>query len=115
LEKEKQRKRALVLSFEGKERPKAAGEQRLQPRRRSASGIAQREHQCRVTEAADMEKYLTEDHVVLYAEFRKSNGTPSPGVIEQFDMITRDMMANARSTLVVATLIRAQLGLPELG
>lgn len=61
-----------------------------------------------------MEKYLTEDHVVLYAEFRKSNGTPSPGVIEQFDMITRDMMANARSTQVIATLMRATLGLPEL-
>ncbi|MNV08380.1 hypothetical protein D3C71_988440 [compost metagenome] len=61
-----------------------------------------------------MEKFLNDDHVVLYAEFRKSGCAPSPGVTLQFDQITRDMLANARSTQVVATLIRAQLGLPDL-
>lgn len=62
-----------------------------------------------------MEKFLNEEHVVLYAEFRKSGCIPSVGVTQQFDQITRDMLANARSTHVVATLIRAHLGLPELG
>jgi len=61
-----------------------------------------------------MEKFLNDEHVVLYAEFRKSGCTASLGVMQQFDQITKDMLANARSTKVVATLIRAQLGLPEL-
>ncbi len=61
-----------------------------------------------------MERFLNDEHVVLYAEFRKSRGNPSPGVVQQFDQITRDMLANARSTQVVATLIRAQLGLPDM-
>jgi len=61
-----------------------------------------------------MAKFLNDEHVVLYAEFRKSGCTASPGVRQQFDKITKDMLANARSTKVVATPIRAQLGLPEL-
>ncbi len=61
-----------------------------------------------------MEKDLTDDHGVLNAEFRKSRGTPTPGVVQQFGQITKDMVAQARSTLVVASLIRAELGLPDL-
>ncbi|MGH8052508.1 MAG: hypothetical protein ACREP4_01060 [Stenotrophomonas sp.] len=113
LDKEKQRKRALVLSMDGKDVPSSVVS-RLQPGKRMNRGIAQSEHQCRATEDVPMERFLNEEHVVLYAEFRKSGCTASPGVTQQFDQITRDMLANARSTQVVATLIRAQLGLPDL-
>ncbi len=57
---------------------------------------------------------LTPEHVVLYAEFRRGRGTPTPGVVKQFDQITRDMLTQARSTHVVASMIREELGLPEL-
>lgn len=69
---------------------------------------------CWALTETSMDKDLTPDHIVLYAEFRKGRGTPSPGVVTQFDQITKDMLAQARSTHVVATMIRAELGLPEL-
>lgn len=112
LKKEKQSKRALVLSFGNEVAP--GGFHPLRPDQnarsgRSGGGIRQ------PAAETSMEKDLTDDHVVLYAEFRKSRGTPTPGVVQQFDQITRDMLTQARSTQVVATLIRAELGLPELG
>lgn len=113
LDKEKQRKRALILSLEGRDAPSSVVS-RLQPRGQGAQGIAYGEHHCRATDEATMEKFLNDEHVVLYAEFRKSGCAASSGVMQQFDQITKDMLANARSTKVVATLIRAQLGLPEL-
>lgn len=113
MDKEKQRKRALVLSY-GDQDASPSVVSRLQPRKRTTRGIAQSEQQCRATEDAPMERFLNDEHVVLYAEFRKSGCNPSQGVTQQFDQITRDMLSSARSTQVVATLIRAQLGLPDL-
>lgn len=108
--KAKQSKRALVLSFGNEVAP--GGFHPLRPNQnarsgRSGGGIRQ------PAAETSMEKDLTDDHVVLYAEFRKSRGTPTPGVVQQFDQITRDMLNQARSTHVVATMIRAELGLPE--
>ncbi len=57
---------------------------------------------------------MNSDHAVLYAEFRQGRGEPTPGVLRKFDQITRDMMTHARSEHVLAALIRAELGLPEL-
>lgn len=112
MNKEKQRKRALVVSIGGKEGRAWPGRTSLQPGDQPAPGMALREHQRRVDSEYEMEKNLSNDHAVLYAEFRKSREA-SPGVVKQFDQITRDMLAQAHSTKVVATLIRRDLGLPE--
>jgi len=113
LEKEKQRKRALVVSIGGNDaQPPVVS--RLQPRTAGDRVIALGEHQRRDPEDEGMEKLLNPEHVVLYAEFRKGGCKPSAGVIEQFDQITKDMLTSARSTQTVASLIRADLGLPEL-
>ena len=112
MNKEKERKRALVVSIGGTKAQDRPGRTPLQPGEAAASGIALREHRCREDGEDEMNKALSKDHAVLYAEFRKTRG-PSPGVIKQFDQITRDMLAQAHSAKVVATLIRRDLGLPE--
>lgn len=113
MKKEKQSQRALVLSFGSEVAP--GGFRPVHPDQDAGSGTPDGREHCRRAAETSMEKELTPDHVVLYAEFRKGRGMPSTGVVKQFDQITKDMLTQARSTHVVATMIRAELGLPELG
>lgn len=103
MDKEKQRKRDLGISFEGKGAPSSIVS-RLQPRKRVTRG----------TDECALEEFLSEGHVLLFSEFRKGGCTASPGVAQQFDQITRNMLTSARSMHVAACLIRAELGLPDL-